>query len=252
MKQKETIEYKLPSGHVCLIDKQDFHLLKKYPFHRLYNKRHEYVVHEKFRKEKKRKYLFLHRLIMNPDHGFIVDHINGNGLDNRRINLRVCTMTQNSRNRKPVKNNPSGYVGVTRRHDKWRVRIGLDNKYIHVGYFSSKHTAAVSRDNYLDEHNLEYYRRAFPNKIKKQNLRRWLLAHRNRFMSVYFEKRTKKDDGCVNGILASERISKLSKSVINKVNRLLLFKDVKKKGYRTVPCDLIYAVKVNRKCYRVV
>jgi hypothetical protein len=54
----------------------------------------------------------IHRLVTNAPKGMDVDHINNNGLDNRKENLRICTRSQNSMNRKPRFDNPTGYKGV--------------------------------------------------------------------------------------------------------------------------------------------
>ena len=73
----------------------------------------------------------------------VVDHINGNGLDNRRSNLRVCTRSENGMNRGKNKNNKSGYKGVAW-HEKaklWRATLGLKGKIIHLGDFADKSEA---------------------------------------------------------------------------------------------------------------
>ena len=67
------------------------------------------------------KHVYLHRLIMGAKKGEFVDHINGNCLDNRKCNLRICTQQQNNRNRAISKNNKTGYKcsnnGTPRRHE---------------------------------------------------------------------------------------------------------------------------------------
>lgn len=78
----------------------------------------------------------MHRQIMGvTDSRFDVDHKNGNGLDNRRENLRVCTRTLNNANAKTPKDNKSGYKGVCwdKERKKWAVKISRT----HVGRFSN-------------------------------------------------------------------------------------------------------------------
>lgn len=80
----------------------------------------------------------LHRLIVGCGSEFKVDHINGNGLDNRRENLRRCTHAENSRNCRRHSNNRSGYKGVylsLRRASEacWRAQIRVDGKKINLG-----------------------------------------------------------------------------------------------------------------------
>ncbi len=72
-----------------------------------------------------------------------VDHINLNGLDNRRSNLRIATVQQNNRNRRRQRNSKSGYKGVTYNKDSrnWRAVITIDKHNIHLGYFDTPEEA---------------------------------------------------------------------------------------------------------------
>lgn len=78
----------------------------------------------------------------------LVDHINGDGLDNRRANLRPATPSQNSANRGPASNNTSGYKGVSlyRRTGRWRASVGIDGAQHHLGYFTEPIDAARAYD----------------------------------------------------------------------------------------------------------
>ena len=73
-----------------------------------------------------------------------VDHINGDGLDNRRSNLRLCTRRQNSMNQKKQKNCTSKYKGVSwsKRRKKWAAAITLYGKYKSLGFFDDEEEAA--------------------------------------------------------------------------------------------------------------
>lgn len=90
---------------------------------------------------------YLHRYIMNPPKDKSVDHINGDGLDNRRSNLRVVTHQQNTMNRTKLnKNNTSGFRGVCwdKRVNKWTAYITIDGKRKTIGVFKNK-LEAVNR-----------------------------------------------------------------------------------------------------------
>lgn len=92
--------------------------------------------------------ILLHRLLTNCPDDMLVDHINGNGLDNRRSNLRVVDNKDNSRNTKINIRNTSGKSGVTYRNDTgmWRAKIGKDGKVIDLGSFSNKEDAISARE----------------------------------------------------------------------------------------------------------
>ena len=88
----------------------------------------------------------MHRLLMGNPVGMIVDHINGNSLDNRKVNLRICNNTENVRNQKVSKNNTTGYKGVMLVKGtvgRWyRSRIFVNRKAINLGYHPTAEQAA--------------------------------------------------------------------------------------------------------------
>lgn len=84
------------------------------------------------------------RLIMNTPKGMFTDHINGDTLDNRRCNLRICNRTENGRNRKKHKNCKSRYKGVYLEGRKWRAQIRIDKKLKNIGTFFSEKEAALA------------------------------------------------------------------------------------------------------------
>lgn len=80
----------------------------------------------------------MHQILFNRSNNFEVDHKNHIKNDNRKENLRCCTHQENMMNKQIYKNNTSGVTGVTWKEslDKWNVRIQVNNKRIHLGYFS--------------------------------------------------------------------------------------------------------------------
>jgi len=92
----------------------------------------------------------MHREILNPPDHLLVDHINRNGLDNRKANLRPATRSQNSMNKPFIKTTPSSskYRGVSwsKSQKKWNVQIGLNGKHKFIGYFHDEIQAAKAYD----------------------------------------------------------------------------------------------------------
>ena len=83
----------------------------------------------------------LSRSIMNAPEGMVVDHINGNRLDNRRKNLRICSQAENLRNRKRNKNCSSGFKGVYARRNRCQARITARGKCHYLGSFKTPEAA---------------------------------------------------------------------------------------------------------------
>lgn len=96
------------------------------------------------------KSTYMHRLITNCPKDRDVDHINGNKLDNRKSNLRICTSSQNLCNRGVTKSSMSGVKGVhyVPRKKKYHASIGLLGKHFGLGYFSNIEDAKKCYDKY--------------------------------------------------------------------------------------------------------
>lgn len=90
---------------------------------------------------------YLHRAIFGDEiNGLVVDHKNGNKLDNRRNNLRACTHQQNICNQKLRADSTSGFKGVSwdKKRQKWRAYIRLHGKHKSVGRYADKLEAAAA------------------------------------------------------------------------------------------------------------
>lgn len=87
----------------------------------------------------------MHRLIMGVDPSKMMDHKDGNRLNNRRANLRFCTAQENARNRHVVAGR-SRFKGVRRDRGMWRAAIRRDGKIIDLGFFTTERLAARAYD----------------------------------------------------------------------------------------------------------
>lgn len=133
-------EIKLLCGSVTLVDDEDYLEVNKYKW-RISST--GYVVRGTS-VNKRCKTLRLHRVLLIAQKGQVIDHINGEKLDNRKSNLRVVTTTQNAWNQKLRTDSTSGYKGVSwiKARSKWRVEIKKDYQGMHLGYFDNPHDAA--------------------------------------------------------------------------------------------------------------
>ena len=136
---------------ISLFDREDYY--KYFKDHRLCIDKRGYVV---------RGQIKVHRLIMNVnDPKLTIDHINGNPLDNRKINLRICTQSNNCKNKSINSNNKSGIVGVyfDNRTQKWVASIKVNYKKINLGYFNTLDEAAKVRkeaeEKYFGDYSIE-------------------------------------------------------------------------------------------------
>lgn len=97
----------------------------------------------------KTKTIHMHRVVMElfgVIDGLEVDHINGDKLDNRKQNLRICTKAENLRNRPTTSSNSSGYKGVYKSGSNWQARISVNKKLTNLGSFKKKEDAAKAYD----------------------------------------------------------------------------------------------------------
>jgi hypothetical protein len=86
----------------------------------------------------------LHRFLLRPPAGAQIDHIDGDGLNNRRDNLRLASAGDNQRNKAKYVSNTSGFKGVTwsKQRQKWQAQIGFEGKNLYLGMFDSVEDAA--------------------------------------------------------------------------------------------------------------
>lgn len=145
MSEKQKL-IKLTQGKITILDEDEYDKFKNTSIHAVNYKGWWYAEVTLSKKGKQ----LLHRLILNAKKGEICDHINGDGLDNRKNNLRIVTNSQNLMNsRKPIiKNTTSQYKGVywSVHHKKWVSRVRLNYKYQNLGFYNNELDAAHAYD----------------------------------------------------------------------------------------------------------
>ena len=135
-------EIPLSQGKFTLVDDEYYCFLNQFKWYYC----HGYAVRKS--RDKPHKNIYMHKVILGVPYGMEGDHIDRNRLNNCRSNLRVCTRSENIRNRSIQKNNKSGFVGVNlyKRINKWRACINVFGSQIHLGYFDDPVEAAKVRD----------------------------------------------------------------------------------------------------------
>lgn len=142
---------KKAAGRVALVDDGDYDLVMQYRWHVRerqlpgHSKDGPYALVNVWLGNGKYHTILMHKLITGWP---MTDHVNHDGLDNRRQNLRHATSSQNQLNRLPVSGGTSRYKGVSwvTREQKWRADIRIDSKRIYLGAFASEEEAARAYD----------------------------------------------------------------------------------------------------------
>lgn len=136
----------LTKGKFALVDNHWFDYLNQWKW--CINCQGYAVRNESINGKKTGRMIRMHRVIANTPEDKFTDHINGNKIDNRSRNLRVCDKSQNSQNRKPASNNTSGYRGISwnKRYLKWETYIEIYDKRIRLGLFRNLKDAILTRN----------------------------------------------------------------------------------------------------------
>ena len=138
----------LSKGHFAVVDDADYLLVAQFKW--CYD--NGYAVRKVTISPGKYKKLLLHRFLLNAEHGQMVDHADGNRLNNTRSNLRICNGTQNNANRRrlPVRTGRSAsrYRGVSKSLNSsyWGARIRINERLTYIGSFSTEEAAAKAYD----------------------------------------------------------------------------------------------------------
>jgi len=156
----------LTRGLYTVVDDEDLPMLSQWKWLALNGRTQSYAA--RWSNEGGKHLVRMHREITACPAGLQVDHIDRNGLNNRRANLRVCTPHQNACNKKKPPNTSSGYKGVYRINSKdrnngrWRATIHANGGVFSLGVFDDEREAARAYDRRATEEFGEFANLNFP------------------------------------------------------------------------------------------
>jgi hypothetical protein len=135
----------LTRGYVAIIDASEVDKVSGHVWHAYVRSHTIYAVRSDYSDGKMQK-IGLHRVLAKAEASDIVDHCNGNGLDNRRSNLRLASAAQNCANRRRARNNTSGAKGVVfvAKEGKFWARIMANGRRVSLGYYGTAEQASAA------------------------------------------------------------------------------------------------------------
>lgn len=161
----------LTQGKYAIVDSDDYYHLAKYKWHAARRDGRFYAIRAVRTGNGKKRHIPMHRQVLKVAEGLLIDHINRNGLDNRRANLRPATPAQNVLNRTKFKKRTYGskYKGVTynRTKDLYQAQIQLNRKYIFLGFFQDEVRAAKAYDLAAKKYHGDFAALNFPDAVPR-------------------------------------------------------------------------------------
>lgn len=162
-----TKEIELTRGYVALVDDEDHDKVSKFKWTAQVKANTVYAYRTIKRADGSQTAQLLHRFLLEPPDGLMVDHKDGSGLNNCRSNLRLATNAENGRNRRKNVNNKSGYKGVSwrKQRSKWKSQINVNGRNKFLGYFTDVLDGARAYDRAALELHGEYASLNFPQEV---------------------------------------------------------------------------------------
>ncbi len=156
----------LINGGLSLVDEEDYEFLSQFTWRRNQNGYAFRTSHKPYTLSRQ-----MHRIVAQTPVGMATDHINGDRLDNRRSNLRVCTMSQNARNTNPLSTNKHGLRGVCwcKQTGRWKAYVTYMGKQVWLGRFDELADALKARETAASQIGGEFHR---DNKVEYSKIKR--------------------------------------------------------------------------------
>jgi hypothetical protein len=198
----------LTQGKYAIVDPERYEEFARYKWFTKRCDNRFYAV--RWEKDKSVK---MHQVIIGTEEGKVIDHINGNGLDNREANVRFATQQQNCWNQRKQRGRTSSkYKGVcwVKKRDQWRARITFNGKVIHLGRFETEEAAARAYDAKAKELFGEYAWLNFPNGSgdgKRKKRRNGIFSYFGQKLGLRLSMTTKR---LINRLRFGERIRLLA------------------------------------------
>lgn len=142
------------NGKVIQVSDEDFDFINQWKWYARKAKKTFYATRHNSSNK-----VYMHKVIMNTPEGYLTDHIDRNGLNNQRNNLRIVTVAQSNCNKAGCRNTSSKYKGVTFRKackNKWEAQIGINGKVISLGRFATELDAAKEYNNAALKYHKEF------------------------------------------------------------------------------------------------
>ena len=243
---KGQVQVQFVKGTVVLLSEQDFAMFKKYTWH-IERARHTCYLRTRIG----RRWPRFHQLILRRGPGKVIDHIDGNGLNNARSNLRVCSRAQNQQGAARARK-WSEYVGVSfhKARNKWTASIQFRGKKHYLGVYDSQRAAALAYDVKADQLYGRYAKKNFKNFVVKDLAKKWILSKRNRMFSALVIKRSNNEYREIVGRVISDAKVRAIKFEPYSKNLIPIW-DVVKRGYRFLNFDGILLLTIEGETWRI-
>lgn len=160
-------EIQLSQGKVALVDDGDFEWLNQWKWHSIRKPNNRFYASRQTKitrtdKGQRQTMLLMHRFILSPDKRLVIDHKDGNGLNNQRNNIRVCTTAQNIQNRRKLPTNTLGLKGISievgngRKTPAYKAGIMIEGTLHYLGCYKTPEEAAKVYDDAARKYHGEY------------------------------------------------------------------------------------------------